>query len=145
MKLYIIIIAISLVVIYGLYYRTNPLISKVKIGSHTFTVEVAVTSIEKMQGLSGRDELNANHGMLFVYDHKEKYEFWMKGMKFPLDFLWIADHTVVDLKENIPAPTGLIPAIVKPSTVADKIFEVPAGTIASFGLKIGDSVQFIDR
>lgn len=145
MKLYVIIISLSILILYGLYYRKNPLISKVRIGSHTFTVDVAVTPLEKMKGLGGKNSLPANHGLLFVYDHKEKYEFWMKGMKFPLDFLWIADRTVVDLRENVPAPSGLIPAIVKPNVAADKILEVAAGTIKERGLKIGDTVQFIDR
>ncbi len=145
MKLYVIVIIVSILLLYGLYYRKNPLIAKVRIGTHTFSVDVAVTSFEKMKGLGGRDSLASNHGMLFVYDHKEKYEFWMKGMKFPLDFIWIKDNTVVDLRENIPAPTGLLPAIVKPDTVADKILEVNAGIIQSTGINIGDSVQFLDR
>ena len=98
-----------------------------------------------MQGLSGKDSLPPNHGRLFVYDHQEQYEFWMKGMKFPLDFIWIADHTVVNITENVPAPTGLMPAIVKPYVDVDKILEVTAGTITKSGIKVGDTVQFIDR
>lgn len=145
MKLSVIIIIVSILLIYGLYYRKNPLTSKVRIGSNIFVVEVSVSPIEKMKGLSGRDSLAANHGMLFVYDHKEQYEFWMKGMKFPLDFIFIADRTVVDISENILPPSSIFPAIVKPQSAADKILEVPAGTIQSTGIKIGDTVQFIDR
>jgi len=145
MKLYVIIIIVSILLIYGLYYRKNPLTSKVRIGSNTFIVDVAVSPIEKMNGLSGRNSLAANHGMLFVYDHKEQYEFWMKGMKFPLDFIFIADRTVVDIAENILPPTSIFPAIVKPRISADKILEVTAGTIRLTGIKIGDTVQFIDR
>ncbi|MEK7577618.1 MAG: DUF192 domain-containing protein [Patescibacteria group bacterium] len=145
MKLYVILFAIAVIVMYSLYYRKNPLISKVRVGSHTFTVDVAVTALEKMQGLSGKDSLPPNHGRLFVYDHQEQYEFWMKGMKFPLDFIWIADHTVVNITENVPAPTGLMPAIVKPYVDVDKILEVTAGTITKSGIKVGDTVQFIDR
>ena len=145
MKLFVIIFTICILIIYGLYYKKNPLVSKVRIDTHTFTVDVAVTPLEKMNGLSGRDPLPENHGMLFVYDHKEKYEFWMKGMKFPLDFIWIADHTVVQLTENVPAPTGLIPAIVKPTQSIDKILEVSAGSIKTKSIKVGDVVQFIDR
>lgn len=145
MKLYVIIFAISLLLLYGFYYRKNPLTSKVRIGSNVFTVDVAVTSIEKMKGLSGRESLAANHGMLFVYDHKEQYEFWMRRMKFPLDFIWIADRTIIDISENITPPTSIFPAIVKPQSGADKVLEVSAGTIQSAGIKIGDTVQFIDR
>ena len=145
MKLYIIVFAIAILLIYGLYYRRNPLISKVRIGDHIFTVDVAVTPVEKMQGLGGRASLPPNHGMLFAYDHKEQYEFWMRGMKFPLDFIWIADHTVVNITENVPAPTGLFPAVVKPYIDVDKILEVAAGTVKEKGIKIGDVVQFIDR
>lgn len=145
MKLYVIIFAISILLLYGFYYRKNPLTSKVRIGSNVFIVDVAVTSIEKMKGLSGRESLAANHGMLFVYDHKEQYEFWMRGMKFPLDFIFIADHTIIDISENITPPTSIFPAIIKPKSGADKILELPSGTIQTAGINIGDTVQFIDR
>ena len=86
------------------------------------------------------------HGMLFPYDHKEQFEFWMKGMTFPLDFIWIDGKTVADITENVQPPSGDVrPTIVKPMVAVDKILEVNAGTVARIGINVGDTVEFLDR
>jgi len=87
------------------YYFTHPLVSKVRIHNATFTIYVAVTETQKQLGLGKRQSMPSQSGMVFLYDHSEQFEFWMKDMKFPLDFVWIRDKTVVDLTENIPPPT----------------------------------------
>lgn len=124
------------------FYRTHPLSSTVTIGSTKFVVELAVTSAEKEKGLSYRTNLLPKHGMLFPYDHKERYDFWMKGMQFPLDFIWIADTTVVDIAKNIQPPNGTNLHVVQPHIPVDKILEINAGEADAFGIKIGDTVTF---
>ena len=44
---------------------------------------------ERSQGLSGRPNLAAGTGMLFVFEQAGSYAFWMKDMRFPLDMVWI--------------------------------------------------------
>lgn len=128
------------------YYFNHPLTSKIKINGTTFTVEVAITEPQKELGLGNRASLSSDHGMLFPYDHKEQYEYWMKGMQFPLDFIWIDGKTVVDVTPNVPSPMGSDqPVIVKPGAPVDKVFEVNAGSIQRADIHIGDSVEFIDR
>jgi uncharacterized membrane protein (UPF0127 family) len=85
--------------------------------------------------------------MLFVYDHKEQYNFWMRGMKIPLDFVWINGREVADVTENVPPPSSAFaaPSIVKPAVPVDKILELSAGSIASLGIKTGDRVDFLDK
>ncbi|MBU1472644.1 DUF192 domain-containing protein [Patescibacteria group bacterium] len=129
-----------------LYYLRHPLTAKVRIGNHVFPVELAVTQKEKEKGLGQRSSLAPGHGMLFVYDHKEVYPFWMKDMQFPLDFVWIAEKTVVDITKNVQAPKpGQPPAVIHPSAPMDKILELNAGDIQRFGTKIGDTVTFPDK
>lgn len=129
-----------------LYYRQHPLIAKVRIAGNTFFVEVAVTGAQKQRGLGGRDTLQADHGMLFPYDHKEQYEFWMRGMRFPLDFIWIDGTVVADISENIPPPNaGERPLIIKPTVAVNTVLEVPAGTVQRLGISVGDTVEFLDR
>lgn len=143
-----IIAGISIMVLGGLivYYHVRPLSAKVRINSALFTVEVAATESQKQLGLGNRDALGENHGMLFPYDHKEQYNFWMRGMRFPLDFIWIDKDHVVDLTEHVPPPVGTTsPIVVKPNTEVDKVLEVNAGTIQKHGIKIGDMVDFLDR
>lgn len=113
---------------------------------HTFLLELALTPEEKQRGLSGRDSLPQNHAMLFPYDHKELYGFWMKDMRFPLDFLWIDGNTIVDITKHVPAPTGSTqPVSLQPGKPVDKILELNAGVADSIGAKIGDTVIFKTR
>lgn len=143
-----VILLIGLLIVVGLvwYYARHPLVSKVKIRNTVFTVDVAITAPQKELGLGGRSTMTQDRGMLFPYDHKERYEFWMQGMQFSLDFIWIDGKTVSDITQNIPAPIGSEqPIIVKPSVPVDKVFEVNAGVIQRTGIQIGDSVEFIDR
>src|SRR5438876_1112412 len=59
------------------------------IDNKSFTVEVATASADQQQGLSGRNSMSMDRGMLFEFSHPYAYAFWMKDMKFPLDILFI--------------------------------------------------------
>lgn len=141
-KLFAIIVVIGLLVIW--YYRKNPLSAKIEIGEHRYIVEVAVTNAEKAKGLSFRDSMPFNHGMIFLYDHKDFYTFWMNGMRFPLDFVWIDGNTIVDITQHVQPQMGVNVPIVKPIKQVDKILELNAGVIERNGIKIGDSVKFLN-
>ena len=71
------------------------------INDETFVVEVAQTEKERIQGLSGRNEM-PNDGMFFIFDKDGRHGIWMKDMQFPIDILWLgSDFAVVDFKENV--------------------------------------------
>jgi hypothetical protein len=43
--------------------------------------------------------------MLFIFESEGLYSFWMKGMRFPLDMVWInAECAVVDITKEVPPP-----------------------------------------
>lgn len=145
MKKIVLIIGV-IIAVFAVYYWTHPLSPKVRIKGEVFTIDVALTPSQKEKGLSGRASLGPNEGMLFPFDHKEEYNFWMKGMLFPLDFLWIDDTTITDISENIPAPVGNEPpAVVSPKGGVNRILELPAGTVARLGIVKGDTVEFLKR
>lgn len=108
-------------------------------------VEIADTQPKRSKGLGGRTSLVEGEGMLFVFPKEDKYPFWMKGVSFPLDFIWVKGDKVVDLLENVsPAQAGQKDAdlpIYVPKEPIDKMLEVPAGTVARLNLKVGDSVK----
>lgn len=62
---------------------------EIKVGKKKFEVEVARTEDEKEKGLSNRDSLNKNEGMLFVFDKPDTVGFWMKDTHFDLDICFI--------------------------------------------------------
>lgn len=122
------------------FYVKNPLTTKVIIQGHEFLVDVAVTNAEKEKGLGYRKSLGENNGMIFPYDHYEQYTFWMKGMNFPIDIIWIRDNSIVDISKNVPVSTnGYLPTYA-PSMPVNKILEVNAGISDKYGIKIGDLV-----
>jgi len=114
-----------------------------------FTVDVASTSEEKQVGLSGREGLAPTSGMLFLYETGRPYEFWMKGMLFAIDIVWIApDCTVGDITHELQppragAPDSEVPRAT-PSVEAAHVLEVAAGTSRRLGVEIGDRVRFVD-
>lgn len=118
---------------------------KIYINNQLITVEIADNDKLRTKGLSGRIELGKNHGMLFIFPAYDIYNFWMKGMQFPLDFVWIKDDTVVDLTENVPFPRDPVNGpfdFYKPSLPVNKVLEINAGEIKRLDIKIGDKITY---
>jgi len=110
-------------------------------------VEIAASDSTRERGLSGREGLEPESGMLFIFATPDRYIFWMKGMEFPIDAIWIRDGEIVDITTGLepPATDGDIP-VFSPMDKADSVLEVPAGFAARHGLKLGLPVKFdIDR
>ena len=116
---------------------------EVRIGNRVAVpVEVAQTEAEKTRGLSGRDRLAPDRGMLFVYEAPVRPLIWMRGMRFPLDILWIRDGRVVDLVRGAKAPApGEAPQEFAPREDAQYVLEVPAGFVERQGIAVGDRVE----
>lgn len=103
------------------------------IGDTTLLVEISDDAQKRAQGLSGRTSLQSNTGMLFLFEEAFLASFWMKDMNFALDFLWIRDGVVVDITENVPAPTGDDLPTYSPNQPVDMVLEVNAGWVAAHG------------
>lgn len=115
---------------------------RVVIGEATFAVEVADTPALRERGLGYRDSLCESCGMLFVFGHKEAYGFWMKGMRFPIDILWIRDGTIIHIERSVDFRDQQ--RIYRPDTPADHVLELPAGTCEKRHIQRGDRVVFLD-
>jgi hypothetical protein len=125
-----------------IYYQIHPLTPTITMNGTLFTIELAVTNKEIEKGLGGRTRLEPKHGMLFLRDHKERYSFWMGGMQFPLDFVWLDGNRVVDITKNVPVETDGNITQLKPNVPVDKILELNAGEVDKAGIKIGDTALF---
>lgn len=116
---------------------------RLKVGEAIVWVEVKATEEEREQGLSGRESLGEDEGVLFVFDQPAKYGFWMKGMLFDLDFVWIQGDKVVEITEGVEAPEGDEgPVKLQPKELVDKVLEVKAGWVERNGIEIGDMVSW---
>ena len=111
-----------------------------QIGTAKLSVEIAADFVKQYQGLSGRETLCQNCGMLFVFEKPKIQNFVMRGMKFPLDFVFISHGRIVELSESVPPPRGGETPLQIISTVpADMVLEINAGFISKHQIKIGNS------
>ena len=99
---------------------------------------MADSEAERQQGLSGWPSLAEDEGMLFVFDQPGRYSFWMRGMKFPLDFVWIKSDEIVEITAN----GGVKRMNIQPQQSANRVLEVNSGFAARHNLKIGDKVSY---
>lgn len=125
---------------------TLPLVT---IGAFTWPVELALTGEEQAQGLSGRAELAAGSGMLFVWNQESRRSFWMPDMNFPLDLVWLnGECAVVQITaEAPPQAPGQSRAELPRYTVdgVQYVLEINAGEAARHGIEVGDRAQFQGR
>ena len=80
--------------------------------------------------------------MLFVFDHDDRYRFWMKDMKFPIDIIWLDRRDrIVTIHENVsPCPADPCPVYTPPAN-ARYVLEVSAGFSRAHDLKPGVRVS----
>jgi len=129
-------------------FSSTPTLPKVKvtIGGISLEVEKATTAKERETGLSGRSSLGNNEGMLFFLENKDSIPiFWMKGMKFNLDIIWIKSAKVTQIDKNVLAPEEDAPdAQLKrysPKEPVEYVLEVNSGFCDENKIKVGDPVQ----
>jgi len=106
-------------------------------GKEVFVLEVAQTPAARRHGLMGRTELCEHCGMLFVFPDVGLHTFWMKNTPLSLDMIWVRDNAVVDIVERT---TPLSEEPIIPRADASQVIELPAGSVARFGISVGDAV-----
>lgn len=109
----------------------------VKIGDNEFMVEVARTAKARARGLSGRESLSGERGMLFEFPVKDIYAFTMKDTLIPLDIIWILEEEIVYLVKDAQPDTEEI----KPSVEANYVLEVNSGIAARYQWDVGHRVE----
>src|SRR3989344_5449421 len=116
-------------------------IKYIKIANASIKFEIASTPETLAQGLSGRNELKEDEGMLFVFEKSGKYSFWMKDMKFPIDIIWIGEDLYVLYIKKDTRPESY-PETFGPDKNSKYVLEVVSGFAEKNNLKEGDEVEF---
>lgn len=138
----VIILIVFLSLNYNKFQKNYNYQKTISVNKTIINIEIANTQELKTKGLSGKNDLCSNCGMLFIYDKPDIYTFWMKDMKIPLDFIWINDNKVIELTENVPFPKASDDIkIINPKNPVNNVLEVPAGFIKQNNIKVGDSVS----
>ena len=106
-------------------------------------VEVADTLRKRSLGLGKRSGLKKDWGMLFVFEKREAHRFWMKGMQFPLDIIWLDNYRIVHILRNVqPAKYDEKPPLLEPTVVANFVLEIDGGRAAELKLKVGELLKY---
>ena len=120
--------------------------TKVTVNNFDLTVYLAMNNKQIIKGLVIKNQLKENEGMLFVYQLPAKYRFSMRGMKFPIDIIWLdSNGTVVHIEHNLQ-PCIMTFAFICPSYIPDKdslyVLETVAGFSKKHSIKVGTNVDF---
>lgn len=126
---------------YNLY--NSQITSKITINNKSFNIELADSPEEQNLGLGNRDSLPENNGMLFLFDKPGNHSFWMKGMRFPLDMIFILDNKIVGIYENVPIlnDNNSNPQFYGNELVSDMVLEINAGLAKKYDIKKGGEVK----
>jgi len=130
-----------------------PTVSRVKvlerkvvaeINNQVIVASVAKTPLERQEGLAGKSSLTADEGMLFFFEKPDFYGFWMRGVKFPIDIVWILGNRIAGVVPNVLPPeeasSNALP-IYYPLVRVNKVLELQAGRAARLRAHIGDLVE----
>jgi uncharacterized protein len=103
-------------------------------------MEIADTYEKRVQGLSGRDNLDENRGLLFVFDAPGKQCIWMKDMKFSIDILWLnSDKVITAIERDISPDT--YPKSFCPSDDSKYVIELNSGIASKANLEVGKQLN----
>ncbi len=103
-----------------------------------YYLETAQTDQERKIGLSNRDRICPNCGMLFVFSQEGQHGFWMKDTHFPLDIIWL--NSKKEIVKIITAATSDSETTYLNKTPAKYAIELPANESLKLDLKIGDII-----
>jgi len=114
-----------------------------EIRSQEVNVEMVKSALAKARGLSIKESIADDYGMLFVFNDSAVRKFWMKDMKFPIDIIWISGGKVIGFEENIWPESGVsdwqLKSYYSPAP-ADKVLEMTAGSVRRLGIIPGTEI-----
>ncbi len=101
-------------------------------------VEIVSTPETRARGLSNRDSLGADEGMLFVFEQERPVSFWMKDTRIPLSIAFLdAAGRVLAIEDMEPMDETTHPS---PGPIRYAI-EANRGWFARRGIRPGDKFE----
>lgn len=118
------------------------------VGDTEVVVDLAIAPTEQQLGLGYRNGLADGTGMLFTGSVPSSKTFWMKGMRFCLDIIWIHDGEIKGAAESVcPDPDGIADADRARFSSGEPVtyvLEMPAGWLDQHGYGRGTPVDLGD-
>lgn len=117
--------------------RVKSFPAKVYADGTIWDLDIAATNNTRTLGLGERDSYPGNRAMLFLFPYPDQYGFWMKGMRFPIDIIFLSRGRVLSIERSLQPSDS---QIVMPPAPADQVLEVNAGQAKH--LSPGDRVWY---
>jgi uncharacterized membrane protein (UPF0127 family) len=116
----------------------------VELAGARYQVEVAQDDESRARGLMFRDQMDADHGMLFIHDREEPQAYWMKNTKLALDILYFdSARRLVSQQRDVPPCSAGNACPPYPSfKPARYVLELNAGQAARLKLEDGAELTF---
>lgn len=112
----------------------------------TILVDLAQTPREQELGLMFRTELPKDYGMLFVFPHEEKLQFWMKNTWVNLDMIFMdKEKRISAIYHDVPRSYPETPegSVARRGGQGQYVLELPAGASKRYRLKKGQKLTFV--
>lgn len=137
----IIVVLVPLIVFLFSKKSSNPQFSstKLKLNNIEYDIEIAKTISQKSTGLSNRNNLCPNCGMIFIFKQDGTLPFWMKDTLIPLDMIWI--NSTGKITDIITATKTNSLKILQNSQPAKYVLELNAYDAQKLDLNIGDTIN----
>lgn len=111
---------------------------RIQAGMHLIDAQVAQTPEQRGTGLMWREQMPANEGMLFVFEHQSVQCFWMKNTLLPLTAAFVADDgRIVNLADMQPRTTHSHCSLEP----VRYVLEMHQGWFDKRGIKPGDALK----
>ncbi|MDT0556114.1 DUF192 domain-containing protein [Patiriisocius hiemis] len=106
----------------------------------TLDIEIADDEYQTQTGLMYRKSMPDNQGMLFIFNDEVRRSFYMKNTEFALDIIYLnAEKEIVSIQKNAqPFDETSLPS----EAPAMYVLEVNAGLSDTWGLEVGDKLEF---
>jgi uncharacterized membrane protein (UPF0127 family) len=120
--------------------KVNTRTINVVLGTAVVRAQIVDTPESRKNGLSNREPLKEDEGMLFIFEEMEDHGIWMKDMKFSIDILWLNEYGEV-LHYVEEASPDSYPEVFSASQNSKYVLEIQAGSIKREGIKLGDKID----
>ena len=128
---------ILILVFTAIFLFRRPKTINLKINNQTYRLEVASSILQKAKGLSGRNSLCSDCGMIFPFSDENIHPFWMKDTLIPLDIIWVdSQGRVVTVLTGQPNDLS----VLQNTSPAKYVIELNAGDTQKLNLKVDDTI-----
>ncbi|MDC0664315.1 DUF192 domain-containing protein [Marinobacter sp. SS21] len=114
-------------------------------GRAELMVEVAHTPAQRRIGLMGREVLQEDEGMLFLYPSERSGDtgFWMRNTLIPLDIAYLGEDGIVRaIRTMAPCPVDQTCPSYPAGAPYSAALEVNQGWFAKHGVTVGDRAEW---